>query len=83
VANVDAKPNTDAARVKELLVAQVAGTVRWEQCVKAMVEAGVDTFVEIGSGKVLAGLIRRIHKPATIHNVSDPTSLEAVVSVLG
>jgi [acyl-carrier-protein] S-malonyltransferase len=82
VANVDATPNTDATRVKDLLVAQVAGTVRWEQCVKAMVDAGVDTFVEIGSGKVLAGLIKRIHKPAVIHNVSDVASLDAAVAAL-
>ncbi len=82
VANVDAQPNSDPARVEDLLVAQVAGTVRWEQCIGAMAAAGVDTYVEIGSGKVLAGLIKRIHKGAAIHNVSDPGSLDAVVAAL-
>jgi [acyl-carrier-protein] S-malonyltransferase len=83
VPNVDAQPNSDASRVKDLLVRQVAGTVRWEQCVRAMVENGVDRFVEIGPGKVLAGLIKRIHKGAVVINVSDPTSLDAAVAALG
>lgn len=82
VANVDALPNEDPSRVAELLVRQVAGTVRWEQGVQAMVAAGVDTFVELGPGKVLAGLLRRIHKPARVLNVSDPEGLEATVSAL-
>ena len=82
VANIDATPNSDPARVKALLVAQVAGTVRWEQCVAAMIAAGVTTFVEIGSGKVLAGLIKRVSKQVVVHNVSDPTSLEALSGVL-
>jgi len=82
VANVDAQPNRDAARVKGLLVAQVAGTVRWEQCVNTMIAAGVTTFVEIGSGKVLSGLIKRVKKDAVLHNVSDPASLDALVAAL-
>ncbi len=83
VANVDARANTDATRVKPLLVAQVAGTVRWEQCVNTMIAAGITTFVEIGSGKVLAGLIRRVNKQAVVHNVGDPASLDALASALG
>lgn len=82
VANVDACPNSDPSRVKDLLVRQVAGAVRWEQCVKAMIDGGITTFVEIGPGKVLAGLIRRIHKGALVHNVSDPASLEAAAAAL-
>jgi [acyl-carrier-protein] S-malonyltransferase len=83
VANFDAMPNTSGARAKELLVSQVAGAVRWEQSIRAMIEGGVTTFVEIGPGKVLAGLIKRIHKPAVIHNVFDAASLDATVSALG
>ncbi|MFO0557169.1 MAG: ACP S-malonyltransferase [Polyangiales bacterium] len=83
VANFDATPNTSGARAKELLVSQVAGAVRWEQSIRAMIEGGVTTFVEIGPGKVLAGLIKRIHKPAVIHNVFDAASLDATVSALG
>lgn len=83
VANVDALANVDAARVKGLLVAQVAGTVRWEQCVNTMIAAGVNTFIEIGSGKVLAGLIRRVSKQVVVHSVSDPASLDALAVSLG
>lgn len=82
VANVDAKANEDPARVSELLVQQVAGTVRWQQGVQAIVAAGVETFVELGPGKVLAGLLRRIHKPAKVLNVGDPEGLEATVAAL-
>jgi malonyl CoA-acyl carrier protein transacylase len=60
VANFDAVPNTDPARVKDLLVRQVDGAVRWEQAVRVMAEAGVTHALEIGPGKVLAGLGKRI-----------------------
>lgn len=80
VANVDARPNTDVTRAKELLVAQVAGAVRWAECVRAMVADGVEGFVEIGPGRVLTGLIKRIHKGAHLWNVSDPASLDAAVA---
>lgn len=82
VANVDAAPNADPSRVRDLLVRQVAGTVRWSECVEAMVAAGVTTFLEVGPGRVLAGLIKRIHKPATVLSVSDPATLDAAVSAL-
>src|SRR5438309_1028767 len=62
VANVDAKPNTDAARVKELLVRQVDGPVRWEESVRFMASSGVTRALEIGPGKVLAGIVKRIAK---------------------
>lgn len=60
VANVDAQPNQDAARVKELLYRQVTGSVLWEQSVQKMVELGVDEAYEVGAGAVLAGLLKRI-----------------------
>jgi [acyl-carrier-protein] S-malonyltransferase len=82
VANFDAQANDSAARVRQLLVDQVAGAVRWEQSVRLMVERGVTTFVEIGPGKVLAGLIKRVHRPAVVHNVFDPASLDAAVAAL-
>ncbi|MBL8681247.1 MAG: ACP S-malonyltransferase [Myxococcales bacterium] len=82
VANFDAAANSDAARARQLLVDQVAGAVRWEQTIRQMVERGVSTFVEIGPGKVLAGLIKRIHRPAVVHNVFDPATLDATVSAL-
>jgi [acyl-carrier-protein] S-malonyltransferase len=60
VANVDAEPNDDASRVKELLYRQVTGSVRWEQSVQKLTALGVDEAYEVGPGAVLAGLMKRI-----------------------
>jgi [acyl-carrier-protein] S-malonyltransferase len=65
MANVGAAPLSDPEAIRASLVAQVTGTVRWRECVLAMAEAGVDRFVEAGSGKVLAGLVKRIAAGAT------------------
>jgi [acyl-carrier-protein] S-malonyltransferase len=83
VANVDAAPNSDPARVRQLLVRQVDGPVRWEESVRAMVAAGVDRALEIGPGKVLAGLVKRIAKDVKVLSVSDPASLDQVAQLLG
>lgn len=69
VANVDAKPNSDPSRTKDLLVRQVDGAVRWEESVRAMQSAGVTKALEIGPGKVLAGLVKRIAKDIKVHSV--------------
>lgn len=82
VANVDGAPNLDPARVRELLVRQVAGAVRWSSCVRAMLDAGVDTFIELGPGKVLSGLIKRVQRGVRVLSVSDPASLDAAVHAL-
>jgi [acyl-carrier-protein] S-malonyltransferase len=60
MANVGAAPLTDPEAIRASLVAQVTGTVRWRECVAAMATGGVADFVEAGSGKVLAGLVKRI-----------------------
>jgi [acyl-carrier-protein] S-malonyltransferase len=60
VANVSAAAVVEPAEIRQRLVAQVTGTVRWRESVLYMAEHGVDTFVELGSGKVLSGLLRRI-----------------------
>ncbi|HWI40853.1 MAG TPA: ACP S-malonyltransferase [Verrucomicrobiae bacterium] len=78
VTNVEAKPNSDAARVKPLLVEQVTAPVRWEESVLEMVRLGVDTFVEIGPGKVLCGLVKRISKEPATKNVEDVASLKTL-----
>lgn len=65
MANVGAAPLSDVGAIRASLVAQVTGTVRWRECVEAMAAAGVDRFVELGSGKVLAGLVKRIAPGAT------------------
>jgi [acyl-carrier-protein] S-malonyltransferase len=82
-ANVDARPVRTAARARELLVQQVTAAVRWESLVLAMVDHGFSTFVEIGPGKVLSGLVRRIHKDARVLAAGDPQGVENVVRELG
>jgi [acyl-carrier-protein] S-malonyltransferase len=82
VANVDAQPNASADRVKDLLVRQVDGAVRWEHAVRWMVEQGVTHAIEIGPGKVLAGLAKRIAKDLNVLSVGDPSSLAALADFL-
>jgi [acyl-carrier-protein] S-malonyltransferase len=82
VANFDAEPNQNEGRVKELLVRQVDGAVRWEQAVRFMHESGVTLALEIGPGKVLAGLCKRIAKGIRVLSVSDMTALDQVASFL-
>jgi [acyl-carrier-protein] S-malonyltransferase len=69
VANVTAAPVSDPAEIAKLLVAQVTGTVRWRQSILYLAAHGVDRIYEVGSGKVLAGLIKRITKEVRIANV--------------
>ncbi len=82
VANFDAKPNSDASRTKGLLVNQVVGAVRWEESLRAMAASGVTHALEIGPGKVLAGLVRRIAKDVKVLSVGDAAALEQVESFL-
>lgn len=82
VANVDAEPNRDTGRVKDLLVRQVDGPVLWIKCVEKARELGVDTLVEIGPGKVLAGLVKRIDKKLRVISVSDAASVAGLPAAL-
>ena len=72
VANVDARPQTDPARIRALLVQQVTAPVRWEQSVQYLAGAGVRRAFELGSGKVLAGLVKRIAKEIAIETIGEP-----------
>ena len=76
-ANVTAGPLTEPAAIREALVAQVTGTVRWSESVAAMAEAGVDRFVELGAGKVLTGLVKRIAPGATASAIGTPDDVAA------
>lgn len=80
VTNVEAIPNDDPMRVKDLLVRQVSAPVRWDESVNKMVETGVDRFIEIGAGKVLSGLVKRIAKGTTIENIEDCASLNKITA---
>jgi [acyl-carrier-protein] S-malonyltransferase len=82
VANVTAAKITDPADIKRLLVAQVTGTVRWRETVLACADMGVDCFVELGAGRVLSGLVRRILPDATAHAAGTPSEIEALLKVL-
>ncbi len=83
VSNVEATPNADGSRVKALLLDQVVGSVRWIECVQAMERAGVTKVVELGPGRVLCGLVKRIAKGLETFNVEDPASLEKTLAALG
>ncbi|MCM2263619.1 MAG: ACP S-malonyltransferase [Desulfuromonadales bacterium] len=78
VSNVEAAPNRDAACVRELLVRQVCAPVRWEESVQKMAELGVTRYIEIGPGKVLAGLVKRIAKDAELANVENSAGIDGL-----
>ncbi len=77
IANVSASPVADPAVIRDNLVAQVTGTVRWRESVLTMSACGVTRFVELGAGKVLAGLIKRIAEGATASSVGTPADVAA------
>jgi [acyl-carrier-protein] S-malonyltransferase len=83
MANVGAAPLVDPAAIRDSLVAQVTGTVRWRECVEAMAKAGVTRFVEVGSGKVLAGLIRRIAPEAQTVSIQTAEDIAAFIAAKG
>jgi len=82
VVNVTAKSITNKDEVKSTLVAQVSNSVLWENSVKTMLEQGVDTFVEIGPGKVLSGFVKKINKDVKVLNVENLDSLNATLEEL-
>ena len=73
--NVEAELVTDELRALDTLVRQVTGSVRWEQCMHLLIARGVHTFVEVGPGKVLCGLMRQIDRSKTCLNVGDEATL--------
>lgn len=82
VTNVEAKANRETARVMPLLIEQVTAPVRWIECVEEMVRLGVTRMVEVGPGKVLSGLVRRIAEGVEVVNVEDRASLEKALAAL-
>jgi [acyl-carrier-protein] S-malonyltransferase len=82
VANVDAEPKRDAAAAIEALVQQVSAPVRWEAVVGRLASEGVTTYVEVGPGSVLSGLVRKIHREATCVSFGSPDDLAAVESAI-
>ena len=82
VTNVTAKYVTDIKETKALLAKQISSPVRWEESVRTMIEDGVDTFVEIGPGKTLAGFMRRIDKSVKVYNIETWEDMEKVIAEL-
>jgi [acyl-carrier-protein] S-malonyltransferase len=82
VTNVEAKPNREVARIVPLLLDQVTAPVRWIECAEELARLGVTRFVEVGPGKVLSGLVKRVVKNAVVANVEDPASLEKALAAL-
>jgi [acyl-carrier-protein] S-malonyltransferase len=80
VANVDAEPKRRAAEAIEALVRQVSAPVRWEDVVRRLASEGVTTYVEVGPGRVLVGLVSKIHKDARVVSFGSPEDLDAVMA---
>ncbi len=80
VSNVEARANQDPGRIAELLLRQVTGSVRWVESVQLLEQQGVTKIVELGPGKVLCGLVRRIAKGIECAGVEDPASLEKALT---
>lgn len=83
VSNVDALPVTDAAAIRDRLARQLLGAVRWEQSMGALLAANVTGFVELGTGRVLRGLLKSIAPAAKSANVDDPASLADALAACG
>jgi len=82
VTNVDVKPITSGSDAREALVRQVCSPVRWLETMQYMVDQGIQAMVEIGSGRVLSGLMKRFDKNVQCYQVGDPASLEQTVAAL-
>ena len=80
--NVDAEFVVDDPRALDTLVRQVTGSVKWDQCMRLLIAQGVDTFIEVGPGKVLCGLMRQIDRSKTCLNVGDEASLAKTAETL-
>ena len=80
ISNVDAQPHRKAVEIRRLLVRQVSEPVMWTQCMMTLLEAGCRHFAECGPGKVLTGLVKRIHRDSPCFALEDPEVLRATVS---
>lgn len=82
ITNVTGKEVRDAKEIAGLLEQQVSSSVRWEDCVRTMIDMGVDTFVEIGPGKTLAGFMKKIDASVTTYNIATVDDMEGVLPLL-
>jgi [acyl-carrier-protein] S-malonyltransferase len=82
MANVSATPMTEGDEIKEKLVEQLYSPVRWQQSIEKMIELGVETFIEIGPGKVLSGLVKKVNRTVKTFAVYDDESLKTTIETL-
>ena len=82
IKNIDAKPYTEADDIIEILSKHVMSPVQYKKTLEDMIAEGVDTFIEIGPGKVLSGFVKRVNKEVKILNITDCDTLENVISTL-
>nr|WP_295972010.1 ACP S-malonyltransferase [uncultured Bacillus sp.] len=82
IANVSADEMTEAADIKEKLIQQLYSPVQWEKSIQKLLDLGVTTFVEIGPGKVLSGLVKKVSRSATTYTVSDEATCKDVIEAL-
>ncbi|MCB2154603.1 ACP S-malonyltransferase [bacterium] len=82
VNNADAKALSDPDAIKDSLIRQVTSSVRWVQCVEQLLALGAEAFVEVGSGKVLAGLVRRINRDIPVHTTESWDAIEKTIAAL-
>ncbi len=82
IANVTAERAAEPSEIRELLVQQVTGTVRWRECMLTAIAMGCDSFIEVGAGKVLAGLAKRINPDVATHSASTPAEIETLLKAL-
>jgi [acyl-carrier-protein] S-malonyltransferase len=82
VANVDASPKCDGAAAIEALIRQVSSAVRWEESVRRLASEGVTAYVEVGPGRVLSGLIRKVHREADVASVGAPEDISGARALL-
>ncbi len=82
ISNVDAEPKTTADASRDALIRQVTGAVQWMGCIQKLIQSGAKTFVEVGPGKVLTGLMRQIDRAQSACNVEDEASLQKATGVI-
>jgi len=82
ICNVDATEVSEPGEIRSTLARQVTGSVRWEESIRKLLDKGCTTFLELGPGGILAGLMRRIEKSATVLRAEDPATIEAAVEAL-
>lgn len=82
IANVTSQPVSAPDNIRGLLVDQVTGMVHWRGSILAMVDLGVDTFVELGTGKILSGMVKRIHRDVSVQNIETADDIDAFLKSL-